>query len=172
MYIVTTRKRIVQITLITIFVAIGVLGYVGLNYYQNSVSLPQQLVERLTQAAAGNAKLAAADYDRQALLTDARNLISVELQSDLAKAGLPDDNDAIGYLLEDASQFLEDELMFNKWLTNWLQDIYRAAGDDIMTETVSSDQRRLRMGEQCLLLGPYKHKWRLISITSCPPEAS
>ncbi|MEJ2042716.1 MAG: hypothetical protein P8X89_05520 [Reinekea sp.] len=172
MYIVTTRKRIIQITLIVVLITIGLLGYIGLNYYLHSVALPQQLIERLLQAAAGDAELAVDDYDRQALLTDARNMIATELHDDLAKTDLPDDKDAVSYLLGDASLFLDDEQMFRKWLTKWLQDIYRAAGDDVIAEVVSDDQRRLHMGEQCLILEPNKHRWRLISITGCPAGAS
>ncbi len=167
MFVVTTQKRIIQITVLVILSAICFVSFIGYEHYQNTIVKPSQLMDRLNLVAAGETQLAKADFDAGSVMSAAKIIITDELGAALASTNLPEGAEATVYLIEQASQFLSDEALFQQWLEEWMQKTYSAAGDDVIDETLSTKKRLLRYADQCLLLTSEKHHWRLVSIGTC-----
>jgi hypothetical protein len=165
-YIVTTSKRIHQITTL-VFVGLALVSGVAIvRYYQNYHAQPSALQQQLLSVINQTGRLSPAWYDLDRLKEDAKKITLHQLETDLAKTGLPFVEEGAALLLPQSTSFLNDETDFHQWLEVTLNKMSVPAAQ-FNVENLPNHQQRLSSNEACFTIEKRDQGWTLVSILGC-----
>lgn len=150
-----------------ILVILCIATYLGVNAHNNWVVKPEQLADRLLASANGQQALAAGDYDAKSIRANAELIVQAQLRSDLALTNLPEDLDASALLKTQATAFLADDQLLQRWLMQWLKTHFSDTDNPWQTIRLTRQQRQLRSGEFCMTIAAVQHHWQLQSVGPC-----
>lgn len=164
--ILTTYKRVVQITVAVILAILALIGLYGFQFYQTQVSQPQEIFQRLLSVAKGEASLSEKDYDADALTNLASEKIILELQNDLSLVSGIEPEVSTQFLSSQATNYLDSTENLVLWITRELQSLFKVSTDWAL-EKIDSSQQRIVAGDICLLLSRTAGHWQLQTIAQC-----
>jgi hypothetical protein len=165
-YIVTTSKRIHQITA-SVFVGLALISGVAMvRYYQNYHAQPSMLQEQVLSVINQTGSLSKTWYDLDRLKAEAKLMTLNQLKHDLTQAGLPFVEEGAALLLPQATEFLDDDASFHQWLELTLNDMSVPA-TQVAVEDLANHQQRVSSNEACFTIEKYAHGWKLVSILGC-----
>ncbi|WP_196159618.1 hypothetical protein [Reinekea sp. G2M2-21] len=166
MYIVTTSKRIHQITAL-IFVCLALLASFAIyRYYHNYSAQPQALMQHLLRVVNQSESLKIAEVDVESIRAEAQQITLRQLIDDLSKTGVPDPQASAQLLLPQASSFLTNDKQFLRWLTSYLQQ--REMPDELLNfEKTDLSRREIISNNECLVIEKKASGWQLVSLLGC-----
>ena len=166
MYIVTTSKRIHQITAL-VFVCLALIaGFAIYRHYQGYTAQPNALTDHLLRVVNQSDKLKMANVDMPQIEEEARRLIYGQLLDDLGAAGMPNIELSAATLIEQATSFLNEDKALLNWLTLELQK--RTMPTELLhINKIDLGRRELISNGECLVIEKNKRGWQLVSLFSC-----
>lgn len=168
MYIVTTSKRVTQITVLILACLVVVAGFATYQYFQRFSAEPQALMERLQQVSTQSAPLRKQDLNLPTLKEDVAQVIRQTLQDQLSVTGVPDVEAAAERLLPDATGFIADDALVLDWLTAYLhRQVFPVEQTEL--HELASDRRQIRSPTDCLVIERNGSDWQLTSLFDCEP---
>jgi len=165
-YIVTTSKRIRQITALAFVCLVFTASFTGYRFYHVSVSLPEQFRHDLATAAKGGAELLNTQYQWGLLAEQEKDRAYNGLSNDLERVDWVDAGQGAQLLLQSATTYLSEEDTFHEWLHLQLQTI-NMPSDQWLVESVEMTKQVINTGEVCLVIEKEAKDWQLVSFEGC-----
>lgn len=166
MYIVTTSKRIHQITAL-IFVCLAFAASFSIyRYYQGFYAEPEGVARQLLEDASSETGVSLVDIDVEALKQEASALVFEALAEQLKGLGVPNAAQSAELLLPQATRFLEDESQFKAWL-NQQVSMVGSIDSEWRIERLSLTEHRWSSANGCLRITREDRHWQLVSLRDC-----
>jgi hypothetical protein len=165
-YIVTTSKRIHQITAL-VFICLALTAAIAIfRYYDQYTAQPSDVFNHLFGVIEKSNSLDKNSYDRALLFAEAKHTIFMQIQSDLGRVNPPDPAGSAKFLIDQASSFLTDDAMLHKWLEVQLHSMTNLTTDvDVISSSLT--KQSIVNGDQCLAIEKQSEGWRLVSFLNC-----
>ena len=164
MYIVTTSKRIHQITALT-FVGLLLMSVLSIHgFYQAYVAQPKAFSLRLQSVVRGQGTLTAEDVYPPTLADAERSRVLNELSTDLHRMGVPEADQGALLLLDQATEYLATEPQLLDWLHRALPQ--RLDADRWQAQKLSLRRWQIISGDFCLAIERHG-RWQLAQFNAC-----
>lgn len=166
MYIVTSQKRLKQITALVIVCLVTLGGFATYQYFQRYSAQPQALMARIQQVSTQSTELRATDVSAEELRDSVVAIVRRELIEQMSASNIPDPVTSAERLLHEATDFVENEKVLMHWLSAYLQQtVFPEGRTELFEETGSV--RQIRSPSDCVTIARISGQWRLVSLTAC-----
>ena len=168
MPIITTSRRIRQITWLLIGCLLLTAGIVSYRAFQINVQQPQAVIDRFVQYAVEDKPWHLQWVDVEAIRAEAIADVSEALKVDLAGTNVPDLSAATASLAELAIEPLLKPAGLKQWLRKQQRSM-RFPEEGVAWHSLENGRKQWSSAQGCLVVERQNKQWRLVSVLACEP---